>query len=281
VSAYFILGKFDRAGVGLLLEHGDARDIADSVAADVDAECVSCWFTTGGFDIVIRLEAADGASALAFAVAFGAVAGMTTETLAATEDFAHVIDRAARRTRATWARAWPSTPTRATPATGRAARRTRGTRGSCRGSAGIPGTRAGRPGTLAAERPLRGRPCVQCRARSAGGRGAAAGSPAGHRELGVLPRRTSSRTRLPSNSRCEMSTVITALPRSTFRNRLARLRASNARRHVDRHPPAWASLAAAGWVRRGWQWEERISREAVGAERWGRTTRGQRTRLDG
>jgi uncharacterized protein with GYD domain len=104
MATFIILGKFDREGLATLLPTPDTdaetappqggRDLVERLAESVDAKLLDVWFTTGRYDVVIRISADSGVNALAFAVSFGRVAGASTETLGAESSVDDVLDLA-------------------------------------------------------------------------------------------------------------------------------------------------------------------------------------------
>jgi uncharacterized protein with GYD domain len=115
MPTFIVLGKFDRQGLETLLpppkpdgdkKRGDTkgkrkiaardedlpdRELVEWLAGKVNATLEDLWFTTGRYDVVMRLEAESGVSVLAFALSFARVAGASTETLAAEADVDEVL----------------------------------------------------------------------------------------------------------------------------------------------------------------------------------------------
>lgn len=83
MATYIILCSFSEQGREWIALGQSDQDTATKIAEEVGARLEHCWLTTGEYDMVAVITADSHASALAFAVAFGSVAGATTKTLAA------------------------------------------------------------------------------------------------------------------------------------------------------------------------------------------------------
>lgn len=97
MPTFIILGNFLESGIKtLMLDEAADTDLATKIASDqnVNARIIDSWLTTGQRDVVVILDAPDVGAALSFAVAFGARARLTTETLAATDDIAGTVNNA-------------------------------------------------------------------------------------------------------------------------------------------------------------------------------------------
>jgi uncharacterized protein with GYD domain len=93
---YIVLCTFDTTGREVLVSGQDPRGVADAVAADVGATVEALYLTTGSYDAVAILEADSIRTGLAFAVAFGELAGAKTLTLSAEGASERVVDAANR-----------------------------------------------------------------------------------------------------------------------------------------------------------------------------------------
>jgi uncharacterized protein with GYD domain len=95
VATYIVLCTFDRAGVDELVgPHGDVTKKAQALMEHVGGSIDSMWLTTGGFDMVLVVEASNPGKAVSFLAAFSSVGGVSTQTLAATKDVTKVLKAA-------------------------------------------------------------------------------------------------------------------------------------------------------------------------------------------
>jgi uncharacterized protein with GYD domain len=83
MATYIILCSYSEQGREWIALGQSDQDTARKIAEDVGAQMEHAWLTTGEYDVVIVITCDSHAQALAFAVAFGSVAGATTKTLAA------------------------------------------------------------------------------------------------------------------------------------------------------------------------------------------------------
>jgi uncharacterized protein with GYD domain len=83
MATYIILCSYSEQGRGWIAQGQSDQDTAVKIAEEVGAQHERSWLTTGEYDMVVVITCDTHAQALAFAVAFGSVAGASTKTLAA------------------------------------------------------------------------------------------------------------------------------------------------------------------------------------------------------
>ena len=86
MPTYIILGTFDQEGVEQLLLEDPSKNetLAEQIAEEMSEVAIqNIWFTTGGYDVVIVLEAPGQGLAMGFAAAYAFNARVKTQTLAA------------------------------------------------------------------------------------------------------------------------------------------------------------------------------------------------------
>jgi uncharacterized protein with GYD domain len=95
VATYIVLCTFERAGVDELVgPGGDVEKKAEALMEHVGGRIESMWLTTGGFDMVLVVEASNPGKAVSFLAAFSSIGGVSTQTLAATKDVGKVVKAA-------------------------------------------------------------------------------------------------------------------------------------------------------------------------------------------
>lgn len=98
-ATFIVLGQYKPESLERLTKpDNDARDdreLADGLAQESGARLLDIWFTTGVYDVVLVLGDATARTALTFALAFGAAAQVSTQTLAAESRLGAVASGAA------------------------------------------------------------------------------------------------------------------------------------------------------------------------------------------
>ena len=95
MATYIVLCNFERAGIEELMgPTGDVAQKAKALMQHVGGNIEAIWLTTGGFDLVLVVDAPDPGKALAFVAAFSSVGGVNTQTLTAEKEVGEVVKAA-------------------------------------------------------------------------------------------------------------------------------------------------------------------------------------------
>jgi uncharacterized protein with GYD domain len=96
METFIVLCSYTGEGRKRIAEGKSDEDVATKIAEEVGAKREHSWLTTGEYDLVVVITCENHAQALAFAVAFGSVAGASTKTLAAEAGLDRVYRDASR-----------------------------------------------------------------------------------------------------------------------------------------------------------------------------------------
>ena len=92
MATYLILGKFERDAIDRQVAADGQEGLLEALANDFRVTLSEAWFTTGSYDVLIKIEANEHEDALGFTAALADIARLSTNTLTAHRTQASMIE---------------------------------------------------------------------------------------------------------------------------------------------------------------------------------------------